>query len=235
MCVSHDSMRHLYRLSEKNDCWSREYANSLKLTWSRLACLAEATFIPVLRPLNTGIPASRACSIVMLRLINVPSHIINPWRYAESPLIQRLSITFTSYYKREFLTRDQVSPYLSPTVHYFYTYISGWISGFTQFFIHENFVSCFYLLIFYFEKFSTGIWRLPFAIYVKLKLSNIMEVWWIAAKSSAKTLAMIDFLTHFWVPTSRFYCYRKVIFIVFSPSLEATKSYRCHKKIYFLL
>ena len=28
-------------------------------------------------------------------------------------------------------------------------------------------LSCFYLLIFYFEKFSTGIWRLPFALYVK--------------------------------------------------------------------
>ena len=32
-------------------------------------------------------------------------------------------------------------------------------------------LSCFYLLIFYFEKFSTWIWRLPFAIYVKLNLS----------------------------------------------------------------
>ena len=32
-------------------------------------------------------------------------------------------------------------------------------------------LSCFYLLIFYFEKFSTLIWRLPFAVYVKLKLS----------------------------------------------------------------
>ena len=33
-------------------------------------------------------------------------------------------------------------------------------------------LSCFYLLIFYFEKFSTGIWRLPFAVYVKpLKIS----------------------------------------------------------------
>ena len=30
----------------------------------------------------------------------------------------------------------------------------------------------FYLLFFYFEKFSTRTWRLPFAVYVKLKLSN---------------------------------------------------------------
>ena len=34
-------------------------------------------------------------------------------------------------------------------------------------------LSCFYLLIFYFEKFSTWIWRLTFAIYVKLKFPNI--------------------------------------------------------------
>ena len=33
-------------------------------------------------------------------------------------------------------------------------------------------LSRFYPLIFYFEKFSTWIWRLPFAVYVKLKLSN---------------------------------------------------------------
>ena len=33
-------------------------------------------------------------------------------------------------------------------------------------------LSRFYLLIFYFEKFSTWIWRLPFAAYVNLKLSN---------------------------------------------------------------
>ena len=33
-------------------------------------------------------------------------------------------------------------------------------------------LSCFYLFIFYVEKFSTWIWRLPFAVYVKLKFSN---------------------------------------------------------------
>ena len=33
-------------------------------------------------------------------------------------------------------------------------------------------LGCFYLLSFYFEKFSTLVWRLPFAEYVKLKLSN---------------------------------------------------------------
>ena len=34
-------------------------------------------------------------------------------------------------------------------------------------------LSCFYVLIFYFEKFSAWIWRLSFAVYAKLKLSNI--------------------------------------------------------------
>ena len=41
--------------------------------------------------------------------------------------------------------------YLSPSVHYFHSHISS----FTQFFMHKNCLSCFYLLIFYFEKFST--------------------------------------------------------------------------------
>ena len=33
-----------------------------------------------------------------------------------------------------------------------------------NFFIHKNFLSCFYLLIFYFEKHSDWFWRLPFAV-----------------------------------------------------------------------
>ena len=40
-------------------------------------------------------------------------------------------------------------------------------------------LTCFYLLIFHFEKFSTWIWRLLFVVYVKLKLSicaNIFEI-----------------------------------------------------------
>ena len=37
-------------------------------------------------------------------------------------------------------------------------------------------LSSFYLFIFYFEKFLTWIWRLPFAVYVKLKLSNVSSV-----------------------------------------------------------
>ena len=50
-----------------------------------------------------------------------------------------------------------------------------------KFVVSRNFLStrivlsCFYLLIFYFEKFSTWLWRLPFAVYVKPNLTIIMK------------------------------------------------------------
>ena len=37
-------------------------------------------------------------------------------------------------------------------------------------------LDCFYLLIFYFEKFSTDVCRLPCAVNVNLNLSNIVLV-----------------------------------------------------------
>ena len=102
-----------------------------------------------------------------------------PSTWCEQTIVQRssnysqterlhASMTFTSNGKLEFVPRDQVPLYLSFTVLYFYTKICSS----TQFLIDKNFLSCFYLLIFYLEKFSTSIWRLPFAVYVKLKLSN---------------------------------------------------------------
>ena len=36
-------------------------------------------------------------------------------------------------------------------------------------------LDCFYLLIFYFEKFSTDVCRLPCAVNVNLNLSNILS------------------------------------------------------------
>ena len=78
--------------------------------------------------------------------------------------IERVSFRFTSKGKREFVPRDQVSPLLAVLCPLF--------SSFTQFFIHKIGLSCFYLFIFYFEKFSTWIWHLPFAVYVRLNLSN---------------------------------------------------------------
>ena len=38
---------------------------------------------------------------------------------------------------------------------------------------------CFYLLIFYFEKFSTWVWRLPFAVNVNLNLSIMLLTTWL--------------------------------------------------------
>ena len=60
---------------------------------------------------------------------------------------------------------------------FLFTCLLRFISSTPKLVVSRNFLSirivfsCFCLLIFYFEKFSTRIWRLPFAVYVKLKLS----------------------------------------------------------------
>ena len=46
-------------------------------------------------------------------------HLVSTHGYVRS--LERLSFTMTSNGKREFVPRDQVSPYLSFIVHYFYT------------------------------------------------------------------------------------------------------------------
>ena len=63
--------------------------------------------------------------------------------------------------------------FLSFTVHYFCTKISRFSRVLSIRFV----LGCFYLLIFYFEKFSTSIWRLPFAVKVTLhSLSSISSI-----------------------------------------------------------
>ena len=74
--------------------------------------------------------------------------------------IERLSITFTSNGKREFEPRDQVFPYPLFIISTHKLVVSR------IFYVQKNFLRCFYLLIFYFEKFSTWIWRFPFGAYV---------------------------------------------------------------------
>ena len=78
---------------------------------------------------------------------------------------KRLSITFRSDGKREFVPRDQVSPLL---VVYYCSLFLGIISNQgpnINLVVSRNFLSirivlsCFYLLIFYFEKFLTSISR----------------------------------------------------------------------------
>ena len=62
------------------------------------------------------------------------------------------------------------SPYFPfLTLYYFYTKRSSFIPVLTIWIFRD----CFYLLILYSEKFSTWIWRLPFAVNMNLNLSNL--------------------------------------------------------------
>ena len=62
--------------------------------------------------------------------------------------------------------------FLSFTFHYFCTKVSRFWRVLSIRFV----LGCFYLLSFYFEKFSTSIWRLPFAVKVTLNLSIISSI-----------------------------------------------------------
>ena len=59
------------------------------------------------------------------------------------------------------------SPYFSFTVYCFYTKISSFMPVLSTRIV----LDCFYLLIFYSEKFSTDVCRLPYAVNVNLNLS----------------------------------------------------------------
>ena len=89
--------------------------------------------------------------------------------------IDRLSIAFSANgteSKREFVPRDQVSIYLSFTVHYNYTKIGR----FTPILSIIIVLNCFYPLISHFENFSTWISRLPFAVNAMPIISIISSV-----------------------------------------------------------
>ena len=60
------------------------------------------------------------------------------------------------------------SPCFSFTVYCFYTKISSFMPVLSTRIV----LDCFYLLIFYSEKFSTDVCRLPYAVNVNLNLSN---------------------------------------------------------------
>ena len=81
------------------------------------------------------------------------------------------------YGKRQtnFYHVTKFSLFLSFTVHYFCTKISS----FTRVLSIRFVLGCFYLLTFYFAKFSTWIWRLPFAVKVTLNLSLVSSILWI--------------------------------------------------------
>ena len=83
-------------------------------------------------------------------------------------LLERLSITFTSKGKREFVPRDQVSSWACRL---------RFIISTRNLVVSRNFLSIrivlsfFYQPVSYFEKCLTWIWRLPFAVYGKRKVS----------------------------------------------------------------
>ena len=82
-------------------------------------------------------------------------------------LLERLRFTFTPNGKREFVPRDQVFPSFSFNDYFFYTKISSFMPVLSI----QILLAFFYQLILYSEKFSTWIWRLPFAVNVNLNLS----------------------------------------------------------------
>ena len=73
------------------------------------------------------------------------------------------------------------SPYFSCTVHCLYTRISSFMPVLSIRIV----LDCFYLLIFYFEKFSTHVCRLPYAANVNLILSNALL--WTRSSSHCKS------------------------------------------------
>ena len=83
-------------------------------------------------------------------------------------IIERLRFTFTPNGKREFAPRDQVFPL-------FFVYcllLLHKISSFMLVLSTRIVPDFFYLLIFYSEKFSTDVCRLPYAVNVNLNLSR---------------------------------------------------------------
>ena len=66
-------------------------------------------------------------------------------------------------------TWPSFSPYFPFTVYCFYTKISSFMPALSI----RIALDCFYLLIFYSEKFSTDVCRLPYAVNVNLNLSNV--------------------------------------------------------------
>ena len=83
--------------------------------------------------------------------------------------IERVKFTCTPNGKPEFVPRDQVFPLV--VVYCLLLLLE--INIFTPVLSIRIVLDNFYLLIFYFEEFSTWIWRLPFAANVTLNLPNL--------------------------------------------------------------
>ena len=98
-------------------------------------------------------------------------------------------------------------------------------------------LSCFYLLIFYFEKFSTWIWYMLFAIYMKLKRYSTvkilqdskpvtMELYWAKTQSTSAVKPLSSCVDHFvgaWMITwgsALLHCFLTYWLILFSHCSE---------------
>ena len=86
-------------------------------------------------------------------------------------LIERLSITFTLNSERKFVPRGQVSSLL---VVYCSLFLKNKLVVSRNFLFIRIVLSCFYLLIFHFAKFSTWIWRLPYT----WSFNSLIIVFW---------------------------------------------------------
>ena len=116
-------------------------------------------------------------------------------------ILERLSITFTSNAKREFVPRERFFPLLVAYCNIISTHRLVVSRNFLSIRIFWTVFICSFSILIN-SQLESDVCRLPYT------WSLNSPIWWTAAKSSAKTLTMIDLLTHFWVLTSRFYCWQ---------------------------
>ena len=86
-------------------------------------------------------------------------------------------------------------------------------------------LSCFYLLIFYFEKFSTWIRRLPFAVYVKLELfiqpfsvTQVDSCYWPKVSQPVKTRWNVSY--RLYISTRTRASLKRILFLALSDDTE---------------
>ena len=86
-------------------------------------------------------------------------------------------------------------------------------------------LSCFYLLIFYFEKFSTWIRRLPFAVYVKLELfiqpfsvTQVDSCYWPKVSQPVKTRLIVSY--RLYISTRTRASLKRILFLALSDDTE---------------
>ena len=84
--------------------------------------------------------------------------------------LEILRFTFTPNGRRECVPRDQVSPYFPFTLYCFFSKISSFVPVLTIGVVRD----CFYLLIFYSEKFSTWVWLL---LETRILISLLLASW----------------------------------------------------------